>query len=214
MISMSEFHKIAVIGGSGKAGQYLINELVNRGFEIRALVRNPGKLAVKNPLLTKVQGDVRNYEDVVNLIAGCDAVLSTLGQPKKETPVFSNAIQNIIKAMNGAGLKRYIAITGLTIDVPGDRKSGRTKMLSWFMRTSFPAIIRDKQLEYSLLDQSDLNWTLFRLPMIELSCPAGDVKVNLYDCPGKMISASDLARFIVDQLTGDNYINQAPFLAN
>jgi putative NADH-flavin reductase len=211
---MNTIHKIAVIGGSGKAGQYLINELINRGFEISALLRNPEKLVIENPLLTKIKGDVRNYSDVLNLLGGCDALVSALGQPKKEPPVFSEATRNILKAMSERTINRYIAITGLTIDTPADRKSGKTKMLSWLMRTSFPAIINDKQLEYSLLTQSDLDWTLCRLPMIELTGPAGDVKVSLFDCPGKKISAADLALFVVDQLISTEYLKQAPFLAN
>ena len=33
--------KVAVIGGSGKAGNYLVKELLNRGFQVKALLRRP-----------------------------------------------------------------------------------------------------------------------------------------------------------------------------
>jgi putative NADH-flavin reductase len=211
---MNNIQTIAVIGGSGKAGQYIINELIARGFKIKALVRNPEKLPVENQLVTKIIGDVRMEADLLNLFDGCDAIISALGQSKKEKPVFSSATTNSIKAMNRLKIKRYIVITGLTINTPFDKKDFNTKLLSWIMRISFPAIIKDKQKEYSLLMQSDLNWSLFRLPMIELSSSIGDVKVNLTNSPGKKISATDLARFLVDQLNSYDYLKQAPFLSN
>jgi putative NADH-flavin reductase len=211
---MSEIHTIAVIGGSGKAGQYIIRELVARGFKVKALLRTPEKLPFENPLLTKLKGDVRTPIDVLNLLNGCDALLSALGQTKNELPVFSEGSRNIISAMNKLGLKRYIAVTGLSIDVPTDKKSFRTKLLSWIMKVSFPAIIKDKQEEYSLLSMSNLDWTLFRLPMIELSDRKDEVVVNLADCPGKKISTGSLALFLVDQLPSLEYSGQSPFLAD
>lgn len=211
---MSEIHTIAMIGSTGKAGQYIIKELINRGFKVKALLRNPEKLTIENPLLMKIKGDVRDIGDVYKLIEGCDALLSALGQPRHENPVFSEATRNIIEAMKEFRLKRYIALTGLIIDAPTDKKRFRTNLLSLLMRISFPSIIKDKQLEYYLLRESDLNWTLFRLPMIELSEPKGDVNVCFTDCKGKKISATDLAKYIADHLSDDKLFRQAPFLAN
>jgi len=93
---MNQNIKIAVIGGTGKAGKYLLNQLVRHGLKIKALVRNPQKLE-ENNLIEKVIGDVRNYESVYNLIDGCNVVVSTLGQSKGEDPVFSLAAKNIVK---------------------------------------------------------------------------------------------------------------------
>ena len=65
---MKEHYKIAVIGGTGKAGKYLIKELVRQGFSLKALLRNPDKLEISSHLVEKIQGDVRNYESVHDLI--------------------------------------------------------------------------------------------------------------------------------------------------
>jgi putative NADH-flavin reductase len=71
---MEQLNKIAAIGGTGKAGKYLVNQLVDQGFKIKVLLRNPEKLETTSHLVEKITGDVRNYESVYNLINGCSAV--------------------------------------------------------------------------------------------------------------------------------------------
>jgi putative NADH-flavin reductase len=211
---MVQLKKIAVIGGTGKAGKYLVNQLVNQGFKIKVLLRNPEKLEIKSHLVEKISGDVRNYESVNSLIEGCSAVISTLGQSRGESPIFSYATGNIIKSMRVQNVKRYIMITGLTIETIYDKKSFRTQILSKIMKLSFPAIIEDKQKEYSILSESDLDWTVIRLPLIKQTESLGQIKISLTDCPGKKISSTDLAIFLISQLFDDTYIRKSPFIAN
>ncbi len=211
---MEQCNKIAVIGGTGKAGKYLVNELINQGFKIKVLLRNPDKFESTNHLVEKVQGDVRNYDSVYNLIKDCHSVISTLGQPKGEKPVFSQATIHIIKAMNNLNVKRYIMITGLTLNTPSDKKSIRIKLLSKIMKLSFPEIIADKQNEYSILSESDLDWTVVRLPIIKQTQISSEVKISLQDCPGKKISSANLVRFLISELEDKKYIRKAPFIAN
>jgi len=211
---MEKSYTIAVIGGTGKAGQYLVRELIKNGYKIKLLLRNPEKFPTESPLVEKVQGDVRNFESVHSLINGCDAVISTLGQSKGELPVFSVAAQNITRAMNSLNIQRYLVVTGLTLDTPHDKKSFGTKLQSKIMRICFPAIIANKQKEYEIISESALDWTIIRLPFIELTESTGEIKISLTDCPGKKISSTDLANFLINQLTDDKFIRKAPFVAN
>ena len=211
---MEKYNKIAVIGGTGKAGKYLVNQLVSQGFQIKVLMRNPDKFKPDHPSVEKVTGNAINYESVLSLFQGCDAVISTLGQTKGESPVFNQSTRNIIQVMNSLNISRYIVITGLTIDTPYDKKGLRTRLLSKIMKLIFPVVIADKQKEYSILSESNLDWTIVRLPLIEQTDSKGTVKQSLTDCPGKKISATDLACFLIDQLADDQYIRKSPFIAN
>jgi putative NADH-flavin reductase len=211
---MENNYKVAVIGGTGKAGKYLVKQLIEQGFKIKVLLRNPDKLMINNHLIEKIRGNVNDYESVFTLIEGCDAVVSTLGQSKGENPVYSLATSHMIKAMNALKIHRYIVITGLTIDVPSDKKSFRTKLLSKIMRLGFPAIIADKQKEFSMLSESNLAWTVVRLPLIEQSDLKGIINTSLTDCPGKKISSTDLACFLITQLDDEAFVRKAPFVAN
>ena len=87
--------KIAVIGGSGKAGKYLVKQLIHQGFSLKALHRFPEKFPIKSPLIEVVKGDVRDDEAVHSLVKGCQAVISTLGQPRGEPPIFSEVIEQL-----------------------------------------------------------------------------------------------------------------------
>ncbi len=44
--------KVALIGASGFVGSAILNELLNRGYQVEALVHNPDKMKIKNPALT------------------------------------------------------------------------------------------------------------------------------------------------------------------
>jgi putative NADH-flavin reductase len=211
---MEQEKKIAVIGGTGKAGKFLVKELINQGFHIRVLTRNPNKIDITSNHLEKTIGDITNYKSVFSFLEGCTSVISALGQSKGADPVFSLAAQNIVRAMNQLGIKRYVVLTGLTIDAQSDKKGFRTKLKSGIMKLLFKNIIKDKQKEYEILLESDLEWTVVRVPFIELTESKQKFLISLTDCPGKRISSTDLARFLIDQLSSHEFIRQAPFISN
>jgi putative NADH-flavin reductase len=210
---MNQNKRIAVIGGTGKAGRYLINELTGQGYRVRALARNPRKLE-ETILVERVEGDVTNYESVHHLVDGCDVVISTLGQRKGEDPVFSLAAKNIVTAMEALKIKRYILLTGLTLDASSDKKGFRTRMKSQVMRLLFRSIILDKQQEYNIVQASNLEWTVVRVPFIELTDNHKDIQSSLEDCKGSGISSADLARFLVSQIDDVRFLKKAPFIWN
>lgn len=40
---MQKINKILVVGATGSIGQYVVTEALNKGYQVRALVRNPNK---------------------------------------------------------------------------------------------------------------------------------------------------------------------------
>jgi putative NADH-flavin reductase len=48
---MQNIIKIAVIGGTGKSGKYLIQQLLGKGFPLKMLVRNLETFQIKSPLI-------------------------------------------------------------------------------------------------------------------------------------------------------------------
>lgn len=211
---MNHSLKLAILGGTGKSGKYLVKELLSRGHYLKLLLRNPENLELKSPLIEIVKGDARDPEAVRSLIEGCSAVISTLGQPRGETSIFSQATRNVLQAMAMHNVSRYIVTTGLNVDTPLDRKGPKTKMATDWMKTNYPATTLDKQVEFDDLTNSNVNWTLVRLPLIELTDEKRTVMVSLEDCPGDKISSTDLASFLIEQLSDDAYGRKAPFIAN
>ena len=211
---MNQKIKLAILGGSGKSGKYLVKELLSQGFHLKLLLRNPENFQQKSPLIEIVKGDARDDESVKSLVSGCQAVISTLGQPRGEASIFSQATTNVIRAMAQYNINRYVVITGLNVDTPFDKKGLKTKMATDWMKSNYPKTTLDKQVEFDFLSKSDIDWTLVRLPLIEQTDEKRKVMVSLEDCPGDKISATDLACFLIDQLSNDNYVRKSPFIAN
>ncbi|MCI3936264.1 NAD(P)H-binding protein [Chryseobacterium aahli] len=207
-------NRIAVIGGTGKSGKYLVQQLLEKGYPIKLLLRNPENFTLENPLIEIVKGDARDFEAVDNLIKDCSAVISKIGQPVGEQSIFTDATKNVIQSMNSHGITRYIAITGLNVDTPLDHKNDKVKIATNWMYENYPKITKDKQDEYEILVSSNLDWTLVRLPLIIPTCESFSTETNLEDCKGEKISATDLSEFLVSQIEDKTFIKQSPFLYN
>jgi len=205
---------IAVLGGTGKTGNYLVQELLKKGYPMKLLLRTPENFTLQNPLIEIVKGDARDFDAIDNLTKGCSAVISKIGQPVGEKSIFTDATNNIIQSMNKHGIKRYIAITGLNVDTPFDHKNEKVKAATDWMYQNYPKTTKDKQDEYEILVNSDLDWTLVRLPLIIPTSEHLKTETNLTDCIGEQISAADLFEFLVSQIGDQTYNKQSPFLYN
>jgi hypothetical protein len=136
-----------------------------------------------------------------------------MGQPPSEPTIFSKATANIIKVMNEYDLHRYVVITGLNVDTPSDKKGPKSASATEWMYANYPLSTKDKQTEYEMLTECNLDWTMVRLPMIELSDVGGEVRISLEDCPGDQVSADVLAQFLIEQIKDNTFIRKAPFIA-
>jgi putative NADH-flavin reductase len=208
------YKKIAVLGGTGKAGKYLIRELLRQGYLVKALARDPRKIESSGPSIEIFQGNAREYDSIHTLLTDCDAVISTLGPSKNEPDTCSLAAGHIIRAMQALNIQRFIEVAGLAIDTPEDEKGVFTRVLVAIMRWFAAPVIDDRQKDYELLKNSPIQWTIVRCPMIKLTDITAQIKTSLTDRPGNQISATDLARFLIDQLADAKYIGKAPFIAN
>ena len=211
---MEQKIKIAILGGTGKAGTYLVRELLHQGFSLKLLLRNPENFKLQNPLIQVVPGNARDYESVRAVTEGCQAVISTVGYRMGEPPLFSRATQNVLRAMWEWGTSRYIVLTGLSVDTPFDNKNPKVQAATEWMKTHYPETTADKQVEYQLFTESTADWTLVRLPWIHLTDGEEKVTPSLADCRAEGVSAGALARFVVEQLFDKTYLRQAPFVFN
>ncbi|MGY4385875.1 putative NADH-flavin reductase [Pedobacter sp. UYP24] len=211
---MNQNIKIAILGGGGRTGQYLIAQLIENGFSIKVLLRNPNTFQIKSPLIEIIQGDAIDSIAVNDLLEGCKCVISTIGQRPGEPLVAEQVTRNILNAMASHGIARYVLVAGINIDTPFDNKGSQTIIATNYMKTNFPIIQEDRQKAYTLLANSNINWTLVRVPFIEFNTGTGDVCVNLDDCLGNKIDAGNIATFLIKQISEDTYFNKAPFIYN
>jgi putative NADH-flavin reductase len=211
---MKQNMKIAIIGGGGRTGKYLVTQLINQGYSVKLLIRNPENFQIKSPLIEIVKGDALDFEAINYLLKNCQAVISTVGQRPGEPLVAELATKNVLQAMLQNNVKRYLLVAGVNIDTPFDNKSEETIIATNWMKTNYPIIQEDRQKAYTLLFNSSVDWTLVRVPFIEFTDAVGKIVVNLEDCLGNKISAGNIAAFLIEQLSDKTYIGKSPFIAN
>jgi len=106
--------KIALIGATGFVGSAVLKELLARGHEVRALVRDPAKLAAQ-PGLQTVRADVTDAAAVTEAVRGVDAVISAYNPGWGHADLHdeflrgADAIQAGVKA---AGVARLLVVGG------------------------------------------------------------------------------------------------------
>ncbi|MCI0768489.1 NAD(P)H-binding protein [Bacillus sp. TL12] len=205
---------IAIIGGTGKVGKFLAETAIKKGYTVRMLVRNPEKVSVTSPNIELIKGYAQNPHSIRSLLEGCEAVVNTFGQPNRDTPLYSEVTKLIITIMGDIGIKRYIGVTGGSLDIYGDKKSFVNKLGAIVFRIMYSKMIKDKKKELIILQESKIDWTLVRLPFIYEKDINKTIKENLFDMPGLTITNRNIADFLIDEISNSKYIRKTPFIAN
>jgi dihydroflavonol-4-reductase len=105
-----------VTGATGKVGHAIASSLLDRGDQVRALVRDPKRAASVLPAgIEPVKGDVTDVESLAAAVEGCEQVFNSMGMPEqwvRDEAIFDqvNAIgsQQVAVAAKRAGVHRFI----------------------------------------------------------------------------------------------------------
>ena len=207
--------KIAVLGATGRTGRLLVPELLRRGHSVSVLVRDPDRLPPEQGVGVVV-GDSRDPSALAELIKGADVVVSALGPTAaKETTLQRDTAAAVIDAMRTAGVSRYVGVSAAGIDVPGDQKSRKDRIISWLAQHLSGPVAKDKAGEYELWAASDRDWTLLRVPRLVDRAPTGAVEHDAHrSTRSTTISREDVATFLADLAENGRYVRQAPLVAN
>lgn len=109
-----EKKNVLLIGATGYVGSALLNELVNRGHNVTAVVRNAEKLAGRAGV-ESVEEDVTNVEGIASLAKGKDAVISAYNPGWGNPRQYEETLENyplIVEAAKEAGVERLLIVGG------------------------------------------------------------------------------------------------------
>jgi dihydroflavonol-4-reductase len=105
-----------VTGATGKVGHAIASALLDRGDQVRALVRDPKRAASVLPAgIEPMRGDVTDPESLAVAAEGCELVFNSAGMPEqwvKDEAIFDqvNAVGSgqVAAAAKRAGVRRFI----------------------------------------------------------------------------------------------------------
>lgn len=204
--------KIAVFGATGKTGKQVVSQAIDVGFEIKAFVRDPKKMDIKNDKLQLVQGDVVDTMIVSNAVEGVDAVIVALGPKADGTDnVMAQGTTNIISAMKKHGVKRLIVessypMSGSPEGMEFLKKLGMNEEQIAMAR---PAL-DDKVKQESEARESELDWIIVRPLILTDGGKIGQYRIGeeLNVKLGDTISRADVADFMLKSLKDDKWLHK------
>lgn len=153
---------ILLVGGTGRTGRRVLEQLLSRGINVRIIVRSPQKLpaaAAENAKLTVVEADLLSLsdEDLQRQIRGCDAVISCLGHvisfkgifgpPRNLVSQATTRLCRGIEALQPAKPVKFILMNSVSVNHPGGLDTRRgvfEKAIVWMLRGVMPPA-RDNQ---------------------------------------------------------------------
>ncbi|XLX41241.1 NAD(P)-dependent oxidoreductase [Ectopseudomonas mendocina] len=211
--------KLALIGASGYVGAPLLQEALDRGHQVTALVRHPEKLPAHANLLA-VRADVHDSAALAEQLRGHDAVLSAFNPGWGVADIreqFIAGSRAIVAASKQAGVRRLLLVggAGSLYVAPG---------LQLIDTPDFPAEYKEgaegaRQVLDMLRDEQELEWTFLSPAALLVPGPRtgkfrlGRDELLMNGNESGSISTADLAVALIDETEKPQHIRQRFTLA-
>ena len=201
--------KVVLYGASGMIGSRILNELLARGHQVTAVVRNPDKVTASGPIVVK--GDITDAASVAATAKGQDAAISAYAPPSAQVGLLQDAARSLLAGLEKAGVKRLLMVGGAgSLEVaPG---------VQLVDTPEFPAAWKAIALAHRdvllSLKTSSLDWAyLSPAAFIQPGERTGSFRLGttqlVTDTKGESrISAEDFAVAMVDELEKPRHLRQ------
>ena len=204
--------KVIVFGGTGTIGRLVVEQAAEQGHEVTLLTRNRALVGPPDPRVHVVEGDVFDARAIAPVIAGHDAVVVTLGGGRKGG-VRARGTAAIIEAMRATEVRRLVVLSLIGV---GD---SREQLNFFWKRLMFGLLLRGAYADHveqeRLTRASGVDWTIVRPGSFTDGPRTGSYRRGFgpQEKTTLKVSRADVAEFVVEQLTDDTWLRQAPSLA-
>jgi putative NADH-flavin reductase len=209
--------KIAILGGTGFVGKILIEKAISAGYQVVALARNKSKLAEYSGNIEIIEGNYFDKEVMRKVVNSSDAILSTIGPPTKKTNLtvenYAEAMKNLIEIMSEENKTRIITLAAGSITLKNEKVRFHQSLLRLVLKFVSPLTVPTKLKELRLLEESNLNWTTIRPPLIQKGLK-GEFRNSISNPISAKVDVDDLAKFMLEVLEQKSYFKTAPYVGN
>ena len=148
--------KVALYGATGNSGSRILKELVSRGHQVIAIVRNPAKLPQPAPGVVIKQDDLSDSKKIAAAVNGAEAVISAYAPPQDDVDAIVGVTQRQVEALNHGSKVRLIVVGGAGgLNVA----PGVTLIDSGYLPEPFLPIAKAHHKALNVLRASTIDWT-------------------------------------------------------
>jgi hypothetical protein len=217
-MATSKINKVCIIGASGKLGQYMVQQALDKGYQVVRVCRerSVSKLDAFKTRMTIIPGPTNNPRVIKQAVADCDGVLTIL-VPWGANHYSSGTAQAVLDHARTEA--RLIFSCGWHItrdgkDVYPQSLKNQEKIGRWFGRLTHLVDIDDQVEACSRIFASETRWTVVRGSDLKegesQGLPVWSRHVGDRILTSNMTHRVDYALFMVAALENDELIHEAP----
>lgn len=183
--------------------------------QVTAYVRREDSIVIQHPNLKVVVGSLSDSAKVKTALSGSDVCISTLGgrSLRKRSKEITDGISLIVKHLETQKVKRFIYLSSFGT---GESKNYMPKLLRFIIVDVMLKIpIADHNQNEQTIVESDLQWTIVRPGGLSNEQYNGNYKYGSEHTifrGNPKISRSNVAAFILDQLSDKSLIKKAVWI--
>lgn len=214
--------RVLVLGATGRTGKHILEEALKRGYKITTIASAPEKLNEYE--IEVVRGTPYDYGTVEIAMKDCDAVINTLNVSRtSDNPwaslrapkdLISKSAYNAIKAMQKAGIKRFVALSTIGAGTSWENIPFILKFIVSISNLKVAFTDHGKQEE--LLKNSSLEYTICRAPMLTNVLNSTGVIATPEDVKpaSNVLSRNSAAEFFLNIIENNELIRQTVHVSN
>ena len=152
---------VVVAGATGRTGKLVVEELLARGYQVRAMVRSAAQAcALQREGVELAEGDLTSINSLEKIIEGAHYLISAIGSKKPFNKQENNKVdnmgnQNLTKSALAKGVRHMVVIS--SIGVGNSRYA-----ISFFFRLLMTPVLRMKEKSEEFIRSCGISYTIIR----------------------------------------------------
>lgn len=196
---------LAILGATGGTGKLLVQQALNAGYRVTAIVRDPAKLYIAHDRLQIEVADVTDTASLKPLLKDADAVLSALGSDGDD--LCQRAMTAVLNAVVDPRGIRIVAISAQPVGRGDDGPAlWQRLILIPIIRLIYRKTYADLARMEAVLGASGAQWSVIRPPYLTDDPPTNAYKLRFDATPrGNLsIARADLAQAMLTILDDES----------
>lgn len=201
--------KLLVLGATGPTGRCVLETALAHGDFVTVLARRPETLTGTAADIRVIAGDATSTDDLIEAMAGQDAVISALGRGKsiRADGLFSRSAAAVVEAARRTGVTRLVWMSSFGV---GDTYGWANPVQKVMYRTFLRDIYANKRIAEQTIRASGMDWTLVYPTALTHGPAMGRYRAGeRIDMPlAARVSRSDVADFLHNAVHGAEWIRR------